>query len=256
VSRIGILGSCVTAQAFRHRERPEQWRLEKPALYVARTSLVSLMSPPLRPEPALLDLATARHERVWMEKDFTRSFWDDLAKARLDLLILDFIDERFDLLIAATPAGPGYKLCTTEFDQAATDLDALGYRLLPRFTPVAAKLWRHSAKLFVDRMRRDHPTVAMALHVSPLLNVFEDGSPPAPTDWWIQNADYVTTVSKMLESYEQTLLSLDSGAVALSVEPAYRYLRRGHIWGEAPYHYSDAYYVRLIDRIRELARGA
>jgi hypothetical protein len=102
--------------------------------HVARTSLVSLMSPPLRPGPVLLDLATTHHDRVWMEKDFTRSFWDELAEPRLDLLILDFVDERFDPLVGATPAGPGYKLCVSEFDQIATELETFGYRRLPRFS--------------------------------------------------------------------------------------------------------------------------
>ena len=254
MSRIGILGSCVTAQAFQHRERPEKWRLEKPSLYVARTSLVSLMSPVLLAEPALLDLAEAKHERSWMEKDFTRSFWSDLKQSRLDLLVLDFIDERFDLLEARTPEGPGYKLDTVEFAPAQATLERLGYRRLRRFTSIASALWQRSAKLFLDRMRTDHPGVRIALHRAPLLDEFEDGKPFPVTDWWAHNDEYFVLFSRMLGTYEQTFLSLGQGVDALSVDPAYRYLRRGHIWGEAPYHYGDAYYVQLVDRIRELGR--
>jgi hypothetical protein len=256
VSRIGILGSCVTAQAFQHRARPEKWRLEKPSLYVARTSLVSLMSPALPAEPTLLDLAEAKHERSWMEKDFTRSFWDELKQSRLDLLDLDFIDERFDLLEARTPQGPGYKLDTMEFAAVPATLEQLGYRRLRRFTSIVSALWQRSAKLFLDRMRTDHPGTRIALHRAPLLDVFEDGKPSAATDWWKRDLEYVASFSRMLETYEQTFLSLGQGVDALSVDPACRYLRRGHIWGEAPYHYGDAYYVQLVDGIRELRRNA
>jgi hypothetical protein len=54
----------------------------------------------------------------------------------------------------------------------------------------------------------------------------------------------------------QAFLVLRDGGVALSVDQAYRYLRRAHIWGEAPYHYADARYVQLVDRIRELRLDA
>jgi hypothetical protein len=39
------------------------------------------MSPALPAERSLLDLAQAKHERSWMEKDFTRSFWDELKQS-------------------------------------------------------------------------------------------------------------------------------------------------------------------------------
>jgi Family of unknown function (DUF6270) len=190
-----------------------------------------------------------------MEMDFTRSFWDELVAARLDLLILDFIDERFDLLQAATPAGPGYKLRVAEFDLSRAELGRLGYWRLPRFTPVVSALWRRSARLFLDRIRSDHPRVRVALHTAPLLDMFEDGKPSVATDWWVRDTEYVAALSKMLEVYERTFLSLDDAVAVLMVDQTHRYLRRGHIWGEAPYHYGDAYYVQLADRIRGLPPG-
>src|SRR5215210_662381 len=90
--RIGIFGSCVTRDLFEHPE-------VRPALgqYTSRSTLVSVVADPVPIDPEIVRLDSAFQRRCVLE-DFGKTFFEQLAASPPDFLVIDLIDERFELL--------------------------------------------------------------------------------------------------------------------------------------------------------------
>lgn len=275
--RIAILGCCVSREAFQHRGGEEDWRLPRPESYIARTSLVSLMSPPLPVPPGLLRSVPVQWERLWLKRDFDRSFWRKLAELRPAALVLDFVDERFDLYAARTAQGEAYKLAVREIavwgrrrplsrlarllrprEVAATgtrsDLPALGYRLIARESEEAWRLWTAAADAFLERMARDFPDTRLLLHRAPLLDRFADGGPidlEQTRHGWSGPGTLVSGFGPILRRYYEHLLVRRPDLETLDVPEREHALRRGHPWGEAPFHYQPGYHRYLAAALGE-----
>lgn len=276
--RIAILGSCVSRQAFRHSYGREAWRLERPVLYQARTSLVAQTSPPLDPPAPLLASIADPFEQRSTRDDFQRGFWQRLEAARPDLLLLDLMDERFDLLAATAAEGPRY---ATMSDSVArwdrVERKRGGPRLLRQlrarfgrhgmpglarlgFTPVrrlsgeVEQLWSAAAGAFAERLRAAHPRLRVLLHLAPLPVRFEDGGelPDDHNAWWLRKPQRLEALRAQLGRYALRLRELFPEAPVLELPQELQRLRRRHVWGEAPWHYGDLYYRALTDRLRRL----
>ena len=89
--RIIILGSCVTRDIF---------RIERIGVnivdYFARTSIKSLISPPIEINPDEIVLSSEFQKRMVL-RDFSKDFWNVVGHSPFDFLLLDFIDERFNI---------------------------------------------------------------------------------------------------------------------------------------------------------------
>ena len=126
--RVAILGSCVTR---------DLWRMTGAAaddlLYISRTRLPSLFAPRLRglvlhegPPPGLRP-----NPAQALRADLAKTALARLVAFRPDVVILDYIDERFDLLVGAGGAvTASWELETSGWDallpmEALRRLDAL-----------------------------------------------------------------------------------------------------------------------------------
>lgn len=275
---IGILGCCVSREAFQHRGGEESWRLPRPDPYAARSSLVSLMSPPLPVPPGLLRSVETPWERMWLKRDYTRSFWRKLAQEAPACLVLDFVDERFDLYGAQTPEGEAYKLAVREIAVWARrrrplsrlarllrrrrtggappdrgGLPAIGYRLIPRESQEAWDLWTAAADGFMARMRREFPRVRLLLHRAPLTDRFADGGTIDMTTnrhGWSGSGDLVSGFGPLLRRYYDYLTDRHPGLETLEVPESEHLLRRNHPWNEAPFHYQEGYHRYLAEELR------
>lgn len=277
--RIAILGSCVTRQAFVHRERSEDWRLERPVLYQARSSFVSLTSPPLEAPAPLLTAIKDPFEQRATRDDFQRAFWQRLAAAKPDLLVIDLVDERFDLLAAATAERPRYATLSewvahwdrlerrrglkilrrlrTRFGlKRPAGLARFGLTRLRRLSSEVEQLWHSAAESFAERLRTSHPRLRVVLHQAPLATRFEDGSERPQDDqaWWMKRPQHLEAIRDLFAGYGQRLRGLFPDAALLETPAETHLLARRHVWGEAPWHYADPYYQALVREIRRLAR--
>ena len=137
--RVAILGSCVSRDLWRMAGAPAD-----DLLYISRTRLPSLFgarpeglvlpaeSPPgLRPNPAQA-----------LRTDLSKTGLDAILRFRPDVVLLDYIDERFDLL-----AGAG-GVVTASWELETSGWDALPplmtLRRLDALGDADATLWRRS----------------------------------------------------------------------------------------------------------------
>ncbi len=278
--RIALLGSCVTRQAFRHHEGAEPWRLDRPVHYQARTSFASLVSAPLAPPEPLLAAIADPFEQRSMRDDFQRTFWSRLSASEADLLIIDLVDERFDLLACEQDGDTRYATLNTQIDNwdraarkrarrrflgrlrrrlaevtANAGLPTLGFRRLRRLSGDVNQVWQAAAANFAQRLRDDYPRLKVALHLAPLPETFEDGGPGdarRADNWWVRRPAHLVAVREMLGNYGRQLRELFPNAAVLQPPPEVHLLKRRHHWGEAPWHYGEAYYQELVKQIRAL----
>ena len=254
MSRVAIIGSCITRDVWRFRGAPVA-----DLHYISRTSLPSLFASPV------VGFRSAAKPPGGLKPQPHRALVADVAKTALAGLvafapthvIFDFIDERFDLLATET------SLITHSWE-----LDTSGYlsqpalrgtRPVPRLSAAAERLWLQAAgelaaliratplrgaKLILHEARwaQDHrgpDGVRVPLQGVEIL-------PGSPADIGEQNA--------LLTRYEAAFTALMPGLARVAA-PEHRHADKGHEWGLSPFHYERAYYAEIARQLADLGVG-
>jgi len=235
LSRISIFGSCITRDVF--RLFPEAAEI---ASYHSRSSLISLMSPPLDVD----DTGThwpSNFARKVVLADFRKSFFDDLEAVAPHVLIIDLMSERFDLLRA-----PGTYV-TRSWDLVSSGFDArCGYRLerVARETETMHATWLEQSERFAHVLRSRFPELPVILHKAYWTPRYRDGR--AIRRFSREWRSWISRRNEMLEACHAQLERVLPGLA--TVEPRQAYLADpGHRWGLGSSHYEPGYY----DDIRE-----
>jgi len=237
--RVSIFGSCITRDLFHLFPRDAEV-----ASYHARSSLISLMAPPL-------DVADfggpweSNFARKVVTADFRKTFFDDLAQAAPDVLILDLMSERFDLLHAReTYVTRSWELLRSGLDQRC------GYRfeLRSRATEAMHEAWRDASRAFAAVLQERFASLPVILHKAYWTPRYREGSRVRlfPVEW----RGAIALRNEMLESchaqLEQLLPDLRT------VEPDSRYVGDlSHRWGAGSSHYEPGYYADVRAQLHE-----
>jgi hypothetical protein len=252
MSRVAIIGSCITRDLWRFRGGlvTDSTPGSIPGvLYVMRTSLPSLFATPvagfrptarppggLRPQPHRALVA-----------DLSKTALASLVAFRPTHLIFDFIDERFDLLsVGGALVTDSWELEASGYRRqpafrgaravprlsAACDrlwLDAAGeLAALVRATPLSeAKLILHSARWATRRRTAAGREAALA---------GAEILPGRPADIGGHNG--------LLARYEAAFIELMPAMTRIEA-PDHRIADDGHLWGLSPFHYVSGYYAEI-----------
>src|SRR5215475_13520812 len=90
--RVAILGSCITRDAFSFFPSPSF----EVVAYQARSSFISMVSPRITLDHSKVRAPTP-FEKNCIVADFEKTSLD-IIKCDFDYIIMDFVDERFDLI--------------------------------------------------------------------------------------------------------------------------------------------------------------
>ena len=259
MSRVAIVGSCITRDVWRFRGGSVA-DLQPDLLYVSRTSLPSLFAtavegfrpavrPPggLRPQPHRALVA-----------DLAKTALADLVAFRPTHLIFDFIDERFDLLSI------GKTLVTRSWE-----LEASGYlahpalrkgRSVPRLSAACERLWLEAAGELAAFVRATPLIEArLILHSARWAERRRTAGgretriegveilPGQPADVAGHNA--------LLRRYEAAFEGLMPPMSRIEA-PDRRVADEAHQWGVSPFHYVPEYYAEIWRQLSELGVGA
>lgn len=254
MSRVAIVGSCITRDVWRFRGAPVAH-----LHYISRTSLPSLFANPVE------NFRPAAKPPGGLKPQPHRALVADLAKTALAGLvafapthvIFDFIDERFDLLATdASLITHSWELETSGYLKQPA---LRGARRVPRLSAAAERLWLEAAGelaaliratplrdarliLHEARWARDHrgrDGADVALKGVEIL-------PGSPADIDDQNA--------LLARYEAAFTGLVPGMARVEA-PEHRRADNGHEWGLSPFHYERAYYAEISRQLADLGVG-
>ncbi|MGB2710080.1 MAG: DUF6270 domain-containing protein [Conexibacter sp.] len=241
---VAIFGSCVTRDLF---EDPGL----RPALgpYLARSSVISVVSRPVAIDPERVEIASAWQRRCLLA-DFQKTFFATLAEARSEWLVVDLIDERFDIL-RGTPEG-AFVTRSSAFQAAGLDeADQLGLVPVRRMSSLGCELFDLAARDFAARVSAIIPPERVVLHRALWCTRYvRDGEvrefPPERLELCRrQNA-------MLVRGYDALERAFGGRAVTIELDPERELADAGHRWELEPFHYAATYNEDTAGRLRRM----
>jgi hypothetical protein len=240
--RIAIFGSCVTRDLF------EDGAL-RPALahYASRSSVISVVADPvpLGEEEVVLDSA---YQRRAVLADFNKTFFPDLAALRPDWVVLDLVDERFNVLrtngsfVTESSAFASAGLGTSE---------RFSFKPVPRLTGEADELFGEAAKHFVNRLTEIVAPERVILHRGMWLTRYRRGEAiekfPEPRLTYARQNN-----NSLLRQYDVLEGRLGEAAHVLGPDLSSHVADYEHKWALEPFHYERAYNDAAVATIRQI----
>tara|TARA_B110000211_G_scaffold231327_1_gene292721 strand:- start:2163 stop:2873 length:711 start_codon:yes stop_codon:yes gene_type:complete len=229
--KFAILGSCVTRDIFSELGC-DQFVGE----YRARTSLHTFFEQPIGEDKMPdLQIITSSFQRRMVEADFRKK---DIELSDCDYLIVDFIDDRFNIV---------------EFENSKVTLSSELSKVIDQIgdTELAFKRgseedfshWKESCKKF----SKHFSGAKTILHSSRFAtHQLLDGN--------LSENDEQSRIEKMnflLEKYEQIFIEEVNPVWILKVSQQNIVSNVEHKWGVAPFHYILPYYQEALDKLKE-----
>lgn len=218
--RVVIVGSCVTRDAF---NLPNSHVLVD---YIARTSLASAFSRPLRwMTDERLSRVESNFQRRLVEIDARKMLQSILESADFDVLLLDLIDERFSLVTVEDD------VATYSAEMAKTEIgNEPAARLIKPNDESRLKAWSDGLGQLAEACKRKRARL--------VLNKV----------WWADADDSGEAFNT--EAGNEALGRLYSAVPATFERIEYpKEMLVGcssHRWGRSPFHYKDGVYRHLL----------
>jgi hypothetical protein len=203
--------------------------------YFSRSSMASAFSPRELDDTYSAALTSQFQSRM-VRADFRKEFSKKWSTLEFDVLLVDFIDERFRLFLDSSGAivTLSNELCKTGF------LKQQRGKVVEPGSDEHFRLWEQGWSVFVQQLHEHGRLDSLRLNPALWSSVTDSGAPLA-------NQDEISTANAYLERlYRRAARDLRSRQV-LGIPPELFVGASNHRWGAAPFHYADAYYVRMIE---------
>jgi Family of unknown function (DUF6270) len=239
---VAIFGSCVSRDLFEHPSL-------RPSLvhYGARSSVVSAVARPVAIDPARVALSSAFQRRCVLA-DFAKTFFASLADARPDWLVIDLVDERFDLL----QTQGSYVTRSSAFDAAGLERHAgLEFETVRRMWGQGRALFDRAAGPFAERVTRTVPADRVVIHRAVWCTSYRHNGevlrfPPDRLELCrLQN-------DMLRQSYDRLERAFHGRARVIGVDLGTHHADANHRWQLEPYHYEPAYNAEATERLLTL----
>lgn len=242
--RIAILGSCITRDLWPVRGAPGR----KPT-YVSRTSFPTLLAPPV---PGFVARAAppgdlTPHEYAAVVAEIGKTALEGLIAYRPTHLIIDLIDERFDLLAVGDSlvSLSGELVRSGHLDEPLLKAG----RRVPRLSAACDRLWSEAVGEFAALIRATCLSEARLIFHSARWATHY-GSPKggraAITGVEIVKGQGVAIAdyNALLERQERVLEALLPPMIRVEAGQ-HRLADPSHRWGLSPFHYIPEYYAEI-----------
>lgn len=252
MARVAIIGSCITRDIWPILEEPTP-----ELLYFSRTSLPSLVAPPVEGLEPIADQpggVISRSQRTSVLADLQKTALQAIAEFAPTHIILDFIDERYDLLQA------GDSVFTHSWDLKESGYLAQPWaaraRRIPRTSEEARALWRAAAPAFVEALRRHGLMGATTiLHEGEWARSYRDlegrtRELPDALQIWDGLPASLAEHNALLAETQARIDSLIHGLVRVKADPSVLVADEAHRWGLSPFHYIPDYYRDVLRQLK------
>ena len=240
-TRILILGSCVSRDILNFDDAA-QFKLVD---YYARSSLASLGSNPSNVNDDDLLRITSPFQRRMVARDIQKSFYcDALQSKEFDVLLIDLVDERFDIFEMAPDS-----FVTLSSELFSSGLVATSQRDSENWIVSGSdrhrRLWVEGMERLFSELKILELTDRVVINRVFWADSLEDGSPlPAPFSTAVikQANIHLGWMYEQLERFLAPNKWLYFPGAVLRANPQ-------HQWGVSPFHYCEEYYRAAIDAL-------
>lgn len=234
-----ILGSCVTRDAF------DIGNYKNDKLnhihYFARCSLISLNSPPFNISLNEISSTNPFQQRL-IANELNREFYTHINGRNIDntYLIIDFADERLDLLIHEDK----YITYSQEFENSNLSKTMTGAKVL-RTESLIDNEWKKSCLLFIEKIKIIFPPEKVILHLALGKENFLDHN----ENHRFENIEQIRETNRLLSILYDFFSLHFPGIQVIDINNAGYQADKNHKWGLCPFHYSNDYYVRFLEEL-------
>lgn len=234
-----ILGSCVSRDPFAMVEN--DYKLHR---YFARTSLISLYSEPINIALEDIKLPSAFQQRM-IHFDLTNNFRKYITYTKSDYIILDFIDERMDLLKHKN----SYITVSSEFKNSNLKVLYKGETVAK--TEDNLSLWEEHAKKFIDEVKKYKKPSQIILHKAFWKEQYYTTSNEL-VSFDVEKIAQARKYNRILEHY-YSFIEKEFEGIKI-IEPKGYYADENHKWGLSQFHYESAYYKEFMKQFNAIQR--
>jgi len=241
--RVLILGSCVSRDILNFAGDGSVALVD----YYARSSIASLGTSPAQLSTVYLNRIASDFQRRMVERDLSKEFLQSAAMHRnLDFILIDLIDERFDLYKMAKDSAVtiSSEFLLTSF---VSSRDRTSDKWIPSGSDQHRALWKAGVEKLFAVLAQEGLADRVIINKVFWTDQMQDGS-PLPNDKAGNHGaanDLLAWMYSELEKHVPPPRWLSFTDSALKCNPQHR-------WGPAPFHYSDAYYASAADQLRKL----
>ena len=255
-TRVAVIGSCVTQQSLRRLGI----RRDQILVHGLRTSFAGLIPP--APDCPVIDPAILKDRGVeptveqWLSAELSKSIPHMLAQSRPDVLIVDLIEERFDLLVLDSGL-----VLNESWDLVSSGLldlpELASARRVERLSDEAWTLWDQGLLRFRHWMDRQGPSPCQVILLRASWAEAQwtpDGPAPLP-DATVLMADKMVSRQAhagRLERCHARFQMLFPNAVVIEAPPETHLADPNHMWGLNPFHYVPAFYDAVAGQLARL----
>lgn len=243
--KVGILGSCVSRDAFEF----ESGKYDLKGNYFARSSIVSIMSAPV--ECAQSNIKVDNQWLRWiLNNDFQKTVLQQLKERNLDCLVIDLIDERFDLL----KIGQGIVNGSDELFKACKEFieNHGSVTSIKRDSPQAHELFAEAAQKFANRLNEEFADLPIIIHKALCSTNYTDGK--EVYKFSKESTALYENMNSYLSFYYSILEKEINNVSVIHLPQEVQLASKSHRWGLAPFHYIDDYYrafLRELDALNQ-----
>lgn len=253
---ITILGSCCSRDIFEYLSA-DSYDI---TLYIARTKIVSQLSSPVVIEKEL-DLSSSFQRRLVMN-DLLKSQWDSLNQLHGTFCIIDFIDERFNLIKINT--GGNNSSGKTTFITKSNELINSGYLTDKHYSEMQYicidSRWQIDGQdldryieTWLQSILNYYRPAKIILHKAYLVDHFinKDGQIETFSKQHLVYNEKTNDLLHYLYDYTEQYLNKALFQKIRTIDLCDKYYAdETHKWGIAPMHYQSAYYIEAADLIK------
>lgn len=233
-SRVFILGSCVSRDAL--EQEPGRFELVS---YLARTSMASIGMPKVEDAEVRAKVAgfASPFQKRMLLNDLDKSTVALVKDTPHDILLLDFIDERFNLLLT------GHSLFSLSGELEKAGVEVGGRVVVAPGSESFISLWLAG----LGRLLSEVDPGKVVLNRAYWAERFPDGSDASSRGWILRNNALLQRLYDEVDRY-WSLKRIDYPGEVVVAEP-------GHKWGIAPYHYTSAFYAHTLATLDRVVNG-
>lgn len=213
------------------------------------SSMISLMNP-VREKISVQH--RNRYREIMLKREIENQFWSILEEIRPEYLILDFIEERFDVLLYDSMAGRdafidngltedcildgGCLTASGAFDGAQWHVSMEHRRRISRNTEECHILWEQSCIHFIERLQKEFPSVSIIL----VQNYLSEKSGDVHAQESYENLEEIRQMNRILKRYYDFF---ESHCKVVKVVKAYQgnyyFTDRQYEYGVIPSHLNE-----------------
>ena len=184
-----------------------------------------------------------RYRRMMLEREAQLSFWDIAKELHPKYIFMDLLEERFDLV-----ERDGRIRTRSDAYEGSPSEMAEGGRLIPRGSEECEKLWKESAKAFLERLGN----VAPGIRVVVLENYLTERVGDLETTEPFPELEEIRRTNAVLAGYYAYLRKICPDAVWIRTadEPLY-FTDKNYEYGAVPSHLNEIANRRIAKRIQE-----